>query len=173
MHTFLTTQERGGPPRMSDQPYAGATSETAQTRKTIHTKHTLSHPNKANMEWWSRRPNDIRGPWGRKFPDICFTGDENPEKNLTQETCPDWGSKPGSLRDKRACDHLLHSGGLFKNHFKYQFWKLVNNLLLPRRAISTHGPTWAMAKGGRQFFRTRIFIVPFHDLSIHAYETSF
>ena len=28
--------------------------------------HTLSHPNKANMEWWLRRPNDIRGPWGPK-----------------------------------------------------------------------------------------------------------
>ena len=50
MHTFLTTQGHGGPPRMSDQPNAGATSETAQTGKTIHTKHTLSHPNKANME---------------------------------------------------------------------------------------------------------------------------
>ena len=36
---------------MSDQSYAGATSETAQTRKTIHIKHTLlSHSNKANME---------------------------------------------------------------------------------------------------------------------------
>ena len=48
------------------QPNAGATSETAQTWKTIHTKHTLSHPKKANMEWWLRRPNDIRGPWGPK-----------------------------------------------------------------------------------------------------------
>ena len=28
---FLTTQGHGGPPRMSDQPNAGATSETAQT----------------------------------------------------------------------------------------------------------------------------------------------
>ena len=65
IHTFLTTQGHGGPPRMSDQPNAGATSETAQTWKTIHTKHTRSHPNKANMEWW-RRPKDIRGPWGPK-----------------------------------------------------------------------------------------------------------
>ena len=24
------------------------------------------HPNKANMEWWWRRPNYIRGPWGPK-----------------------------------------------------------------------------------------------------------
>ena len=66
IHTFLTTQGHGGPPRMSDQPYAGATSETAQTWKTIHTKHTLSHSNKVNMEWWLRRPNEIRGPWGPK-----------------------------------------------------------------------------------------------------------
>ena len=111
IHTFLTTQGHGGPPRMSDQPNAGVTSETAQTWKTIHTKHTLSHPNKANMEWWWRRPNDMRGPWGLKFPDICLTGEEKPRKNVTQETCPDRGSNPGPLRDKRACYHLLHSGG--------------------------------------------------------------
>ena len=36
---------------------------------------------------------------------------KNPEKNLTQGTCPDRGSNPGPLRDKRACYHLLHSGG--------------------------------------------------------------
>ena len=30
-NTFLTTQGHGGPPRMSDQLYAGATSETTQT----------------------------------------------------------------------------------------------------------------------------------------------
>ena len=112
IHTFLTTQGHGGPPRMSDQPNAGATSETAQTWKTIHNKHTLSHPNKANMKWWLRRPNDIRGPWGIKFPDIYLTFEEKPRKNLTQETCPDRGSNPGPLRDKRACYHLLHSGGL-------------------------------------------------------------
>ena len=45
-----------------------ATLETAQTWKTIHIKHTPIHTksNKANMEWWLRRPNDIRGPWGPK-----------------------------------------------------------------------------------------------------------
>ena len=48
---------------------------------------------------------------GRKLPDICLTGEEKPGKNLTQETCPDRGSNPGSLRDKRACYDLLHSGG--------------------------------------------------------------
>ena len=36
IHTFLTTQGHGGPPRMSDQPNAGATSETA------HQAHTQS-----------------------------------------------------------------------------------------------------------------------------------
>ena len=49
---------------------------------------------------------------GLKFPDICLTGEEKLRKNLTLETCPDRGSNPGPLRDKRACYHLLHSGGL-------------------------------------------------------------
>ena len=64
IQTFLTTQGHGEPPWMNDQPNAGDTSETAQTWKTIHTNHTLSHPNKANMEWWLQRTNDIRGPRG-------------------------------------------------------------------------------------------------------------
>ena len=65
-----------------------------------------------------RRWNDDDGQMiladlgGLKFPDICLTGEEQPRKNLTQETCPDRGSNPGPLRDKRACYHLLHSGGL-------------------------------------------------------------
>ena len=48
---------------------------------------------------------------GLKLPDVFLTGEEKPRKNLTQETCPDRGSNPGPLRDKRACYHLLHSGG--------------------------------------------------------------
>ena len=113
LHTyFLTTQGHGGPPLMSDHLNAGATSETAQTWKTIHTKHTLSHPN--NRIWNDDYDGQmILGDFrGLKFPDICLTGEEKPRKNLTQETCPDWGSNPGPLRDKRACYHLLHSGGL-------------------------------------------------------------
>ena len=51
---------------------------------------------------------------GLKFPYICLTGEEKPRKNLTQETCPDRGSNPGPLRDKRACYHLLHSAGQIK-----------------------------------------------------------
>ena len=48
---------------------------------------------------------------GLKLPDICLTGEEKSRKNFTQETCPDRGSDPGPLRDKRACYHLLHNGG--------------------------------------------------------------
>ena len=53
---------------------------------------------------------------GLKLPDIRLTGEEKPRKNLTQETCPDRGSNPGPLRDKRACYHLFHSGGPFFLH---------------------------------------------------------
>ena len=48
---------------------------------------------------------------GLKLSDICLTGEEKLRKNLTQETCHDRVSNQGSLRDKRACYHLLHSGG--------------------------------------------------------------
>ena len=51
---------------------------------------------------------------GLTFPDICLTSEENPGKNLTQETCLDRGSNPGPLQDKRARYHFLHSGGLVK-----------------------------------------------------------
>ena len=47
---------------------------------------------------------------GLKLPDIRLTGEKKPRKNLTQETCPDRGSNPDPLRDKRACYHLFHSG---------------------------------------------------------------
>ena len=95
IYTFLTTQGHGGPPRMSDQPNAGATSETAQTWKAIHTKHTLSHPNKTKMEWWWRRPNDIRGPWGPKGSwHLSYRWGKTPKKphpgNLTRP-----GIEPG------------------------------------------------------------------------------
>ena len=32
---------------------------------------------------------------GLKLPDICLTGEEKPQRNLIQETCPDRGSNPG------------------------------------------------------------------------------
>ena len=48
---------------------------------------------------------------GLKLLNICLTGEEKPQKNLTQETCPNWGSNPGPLHDRHACYHLAHSGG--------------------------------------------------------------
>ena len=44
LHTFLTTKGHGGPPRMSDHPDAGATSETAHYMKdNTHQAHTYSY----------------------------------------------------------------------------------------------------------------------------------
>ena len=45
------------------------------------------------------------------FPEICLTGEKNSGKNLTQETCPDRGSYPFPLCDRRACYRLPRSGG--------------------------------------------------------------
>ena len=112
-HTFLTTQEHGGLPRMRCQLNAGATSETAQTWKMIHSRHILRHSNKANMKSWLRRPNDIRGSCGPKVSWHLFYMWGKTPKKLTQETCPDRGSNPGPLRDRRACYRLFHSVGSF------------------------------------------------------------
>ena len=56
---------------------------------------------------------------GLKLPDICLTGKEKSRKNLAQETCPDRGSNPVPLRDRRACCRLAHSGGLVMNKICY------------------------------------------------------
>ena len=72
---------------------------------------------------------------GLKLPDICLTGEEKPQKNLTQETCPDRGSNPGPLRDKRARYHLLHSGGRVTKWFQSQavdFYDKGIQKLVPR-----------------------------------------
>ena len=49
---------------------------------------------------------------------------KTPEKNLTQETCPDRASNPGPLCDRRACHLLFHNGGpgtvLFHCEFRAQ-----------------------------------------------------
>ena len=67
---------------------------------------------------------DLRG---LKFPDICLTGEEKPRKHLTQETCPDRGSNLGPLRDKHACNHLLHSGGRLLSLDSKKFSNLNTN----------------------------------------------
>ena len=60
-----------------------------------------------------------------KLPDIRLTGEEKPRKNLTQETCPDRGSNPAPLRDRRACYHLFHSGGLTIYNSTLHFYEAV------------------------------------------------
>ena len=61
---------------------------------------------------------------GLKLPDICLTGEEKPRKNPTQETCPDRGSNPGPLRDRRECYCPAHSGG---QNAMCVFFKRENN----------------------------------------------
>ena len=53
----------------------------------------------------------FRDLMGLKLPDIRLTGEEKPQKNLTQETCPDRGSNPGPLHDRHACYRPFHSSG--------------------------------------------------------------
>ena len=107
---FLTTQGHGGPPRMSDHLNAGATSETAQTKDNTHQTHTQSSRQGeygmmiTMVKWYS-------GTLGPKVSWHLSYRWGKTQKNLTQETCPDRGSNPDSLRDKRACYNLLHSGG--------------------------------------------------------------
>ena len=50
---------------------------------------------------------------GKHHESCSLTGEEKPRKNLTQETCPDRGSNPGPLRDRRAFYCLSHSDGHF------------------------------------------------------------
>ena len=79
-YTFLTTQEHGGPPRMTYQLNVGATSETTQTWKTIHTNHAPIHSNKADIKGWLWRPNDIR--------DIVLQVRKNPERTSPRKLVP-------------------------------------------------------------------------------------
>ena len=79
---------------------------------------------------------------GLKFPDICLTGEEKPRKNLTQETCPDRGSNPGPLRDKRSCYHLLQSGGYPHNLSEYSiYFSFFHGRLARCRAHSSIFPS--------------------------------
>ena len=64
---------------------------------------------------------------GLKFPDICLMGEEKPQKNLTQETCPDRESNPGPLRERRIRYPLLHNGGLVTyTKTLYSIWIGIN-----------------------------------------------
>ena len=115
---FWPHKEMEGLPGWVISPMPGPPPKQHKHERQYTPKHTHSHPNKANMEWWLRRTNDIRGSWGgaKVSWQLSYRWGKTP-KNLTQETCPDRGSNPGPLRDKRACYHLLHSGGLILQYF--------------------------------------------------------
>ena len=85
-------------------------SETTQT--TILIIHAPIHANKVNMKVWLWWSNDIRGSCGHKASRHLLYTWEKPQKNLTQETCPDRGSNSGPQRERHTCYRLLHSGGL-------------------------------------------------------------
>ena len=57
---------------------------------------------------------------GIKLPDICLTGEEKPQKNLTQETCPDRGSNLGPLYFYRyilkLIEHFVFEAANMKFH---------------------------------------------------------
>ena len=44
---------------------------------------------------WEWLPNDIRGPWGLKLPDICITGEEKTPKNPHPGNLSRPGIEPG------------------------------------------------------------------------------
>ena len=71
----------------SNPPFAFPTSQA------LHLRHLASRHGRPKISRY------LSYSWGK------------PRKNPTQEICPYRGSNPGPLRDKRACYHLLHSGG--------------------------------------------------------------
>ena len=67
---------------------------------------------------------------GLKVPDVCLKV-RKPRKNLTQETCPHWGSNP----DMRACYRLFHSGGRDENiDPKLGKWPTVKMIIVLKMA---------------------------------------
>ena len=80
---------------MRDQLNAGATSQdSTNTKDDTHQAHTHSFQ---QDEY--------------EMMTFVLQMRKNPEKTLTQGTCPVQGSNPGPLRDRRACYRLFNSGG--------------------------------------------------------------
>ena len=85
---------------------------------------------------------------GLKLLDICLTGEKKPRKNLTQETCPNRGSNPGPLRDRRVdyplstfleshlrskvskCNKSICSREVFPFEFLIAFYNKYQNFVL-------------------------------------------
>ena len=74
-----------------------------------HTLWNLMHMNTVSFieghrtECGNVSKTSCRGPWGPKVSwHLSYRWGKTP-KNLTQETCPNRGSNPGPLHDRRAC----------------------------------------------------------------------
>ena len=85
-HTyFLTTQKHRGPPRMSDQHNARATSETAQTWKTIHTQPPQQGKD-GMMTTTAKWHSGTLGAWS--FLTFVLQVRKNPEKTSPRKFVP-------------------------------------------------------------------------------------
>ena len=93
---------------------------------------------------------------GLKLTDICLTGEANTRKNLTQETCPDRGSNPGPLRDKRTFFHLLHSGGRLRVPTLFHCVLFSNSCPSPRRLQRPIAQGQSHRSSGRSVFMYKV-----------------
>ena len=77
IHTFLTTQGHGGPPRMKDNTHQAYT-------------HSYQQGEYGMMITMAKWYSGTLG--GLKFPDICLTGEEKPQKTSPRKPVPtgDW-----------------------------------------------------------------------------------
>ena len=95
IHTFLTTQGHGGPPWISDQLNARATSETTRTYRQRH----HSHPHSYQQGEYDEDDHDGQmmpgDRLGLKFPDICLKGGEKPQKKPHSGNWSHPGIEPG------------------------------------------------------------------------------
>ncbi|PSN40309.1 hypothetical protein C0J52_18618 [Blattella germanica] len=117
---MVTRRNASWPPWIRDQLNARATSETTRTYRQRHHSHPLSYQQGEYDE------DDHDGQMmsgdrlGLKFPDICLMGEEKPQKNLTQETCPDRESNPGPLRERRINGTLITNRNEIQKEIKHR-----------------------------------------------------
>ena len=80
---------------------------------------------------------------GLKLPDICLTDEEKPRKNLTQETCPDLGSNPGPLRDRRAVPLRWSNTGIISIKAYSLYCHPASNLTLFKKTVKMTSSIWS------------------------------
>ena len=113
-------------------------------------------------EWMIMMAKWNSGTMGRKASwHLSYRWGITPKK-LTQETCPDRGSKPGPLRDRRACYHLPHSGGCKKRKRKelqHRVWLKDIHASCFIQSIAHAICKWERETGKVQLFLNRLSII--------------